>query len=59
MEWAGSQCKPNAKKLRMNMIDSNGTVKFIWKTVIMQSNPCSEPLIHTSENLLTTLGAEY
>lgn len=59
MEWAGSQCKPNAKKLRMNMIDSNGTVNFVWKSVIMQSNSCSEPLIHTSENLLATLGAEY
>lgn len=32
MEWAVSQCKSNATKLRVNTIDSNGTVTFIRKT---------------------------
>lgn len=32
MEWAVSQCKSNAEKLRMNMFDSNGTVNFYMES---------------------------
>lgn len=47
------------RSLELTWFIQMGLWTFVWKTVIMQSNSCSESLIHTSENLLTALGAEY